>query len=449
MLKYDKATFYMFKIIIISLIIYFSHAPFVAAKNKNTLAPLEFSCFKLGQGDPVVLVIGGIQGDEPGGFSAASLLATQYTIHSGAVWVVPNLNFHSIIKRSRGIYGDMNRKFASLDISDPEYDIVSRIQELIRTPEVKLVLNLHDGSGFFRPKHENNLYSPRRWGQSVIIDQEHINNKTPLAHLGDIAEKIANHTNLYLLLSQHKYHVRNTNTAKGDKEMEKSLSWYAVRHGKAAFGLEASKEFTTNTRTYYHLLLLEGFLNEAGIKYTRNFELTVQGVSKALKRNLSISFANNKIVLPLDDIRPQIRYLPLPRDKNISAIGSNPLLAVLPSSNGFNVHYGNRTLTRIHPDWLKLDNDINGAMVAIDNEMRKVFFCQIIDVKKNFMVMPIKGYRINAIGVDSKRKDESNMTIHLHDFIKRFSVDRKGTLFRVEIYKEKDFAGMFLVRFVK
>ena len=57
---------------------------------------------------PVVLVVGGIQGDEPGGFSAATLLTTNYTIRKGVLWVVPNLNFPSIIKRSRGLYGDMN-----------------------------------------------------------------------------------------------------------------------------------------------------------------------------------------------------------------------------------------------------------------------------------------------------------------------------------------------------
>ena len=45
---------------------------------------------------PVVLVVGGIQGDEPGGFSAATLLTTHYTIQKGVLWVVPNLNFPSI-----------------------------------------------------------------------------------------------------------------------------------------------------------------------------------------------------------------------------------------------------------------------------------------------------------------------------------------------------------------
>lgn len=84
-------------------------------------------------------------GDEPGGFSAATLLITHYRIKKGTVWVVPNLNFPSIIQRSRGLHGDMNRKFAALAETDPEYATVRRIQELIRTPGLGLVLNLHDG----------------------------------------------------------------------------------------------------------------------------------------------------------------------------------------------------------------------------------------------------------------------------------------------------------------
>ncbi len=63
--------------------------------------PMDFCLFRLGHGSPTALLFGGIQGDEPGGFSAATLLATRYEINRGSIWVVPNLNFPSIIKRSR------------------------------------------------------------------------------------------------------------------------------------------------------------------------------------------------------------------------------------------------------------------------------------------------------------------------------------------------------------
>lgn len=88
--------------------------------------PLRFSLHKIESGipGPTLLVIGGIQGDEPGGFTAASMLVTNYKIQAGSIWVVPNLNFKSIIKRSRGIHGDMNRKFNVLSKKDPEFDEV-------------------------------------------------------------------------------------------------------------------------------------------------------------------------------------------------------------------------------------------------------------------------------------------------------------------------------------
>ena len=73
----------------------FSLSPFIVAE------PLRFSLHKIESGipGPTLLVIGGIQGDEPGGFTAASMLVTNYEIKSGSVWVVPNLNFESIIQR--------------------------------------------------------------------------------------------------------------------------------------------------------------------------------------------------------------------------------------------------------------------------------------------------------------------------------------------------------------
>lgn len=63
--------------------------------------------------------------------------------------------------------------------------MVRRIQDLIRHPKVVLVLNLHDGSGYYRPAHEDKLRNPARWGQSVIIDQERL----PGVFMGDLVHE--------------------------------------------------------------------------------------------------------------------------------------------------------------------------------------------------------------------------------------------------------------------
>ena len=119
---------------------------FILGGSFSAKAHPDFTLHELESGrvGKTLLVIGGIQGDEPGGFNAASLLVTNYRILKGNVWVVPNLNFLSIIMRSRGVYGDMNRKFASVKISDPDFKTVSRIKDIILDPRVDLVLNHHD-----------------------------------------------------------------------------------------------------------------------------------------------------------------------------------------------------------------------------------------------------------------------------------------------------------------
>lgn len=415
----------------------------------GSAAPLDFATFKLGADKGAVLIVGGIQGDEPGGFSAATLVATRYEIRKGCVWVVPNLNFPSIIKRSRGVHGDMNRKFLYLDEKDPEFATVRRIQDLIACPDVRLVLNLHDGSGYYRPVYEDKMKNPNRWGQSIIIDQERLDAST-MGNLADLADRVAASANKKLLSPHHAINVRNTRTAEGDREMEKSLSYFAVRLGKAAFGLEATKDAPAATRAYYHLLMIEEFLRQSGVEFSRDFELTQKGVELALGENLGVAFADNRVFLPLDDARPSINSLPLPPRSDQLAITSKPIMAVLPcgkNNETLCVHYGNRTLARIKPEWRPLDNELSAMRVVVDGVEKVASFGQIVDVRKEAVVKKLPGYRVNAIGWDSGKKDESGLPLVRSKFKPAFSIDRRGNIFRVEVYKDKKFAGMFLIRF--
>ena len=83
---------------------------FINAKN----TPFNLYELKGDNDGSTLLVIGGIHGDEPGGYFAPSILADSYHILKGNVLVVPNLNPDSILAFKRGIYKDMNRKFAHI-----------------------------------------------------------------------------------------------------------------------------------------------------------------------------------------------------------------------------------------------------------------------------------------------------------------------------------------------
>ncbi len=411
--------------------------------------PLDFTVHKFGSGSPVVLVVGGIQGDEPGGFSAATLLATQYRFTRGSVWVVPNLNFPSIIERSRGLYGDMNRKFAALSENDPQFARVRRIQSVVSAPEVDLVLNLHDGSGFYRPTYENTMRNPQRWGQAVIIDMESMEGGHVLGAFAEQAGRVVSEVNQHLLQDHHRYHIKNTHTDKGNPEMEKCLTWFAINHGKPAYGLEVSKDFTTEGRTYYHLQAIEAFLRLAGVEFERTFPLTFKGVRTALQSDISVAFAGERVRLPLENVRPRLSgYIPVPRDLYSNFSASKPILAVLGDQKELRVHYGNRVLTKFRPEWHDALPEVPDFQVVVDGEPRTVKPGEIVEVGEQFVVQGRDGYRIRAIGTGGGR-DESGRTIGKKQFRPEYSVDVNKSTFRVEAYRDKDFAGMFLVRFGK
>lgn len=410
---------------------------------------LEFSLHKIESGvaGPTVLVVGGIQGDEPGGFHAASLLVTDYKITRGSLWVVPNLNFESIIHRSRGVNGDMNRKFARMKPTDPDYAEVERIKSLIRSPEVDFIFNMHDGSGFYRTEHVDHLHNPNRWGQSIIIDQEKLN--TPkYADIGDFARETAAQVNQYLLDEEHRYHVNNTHTRQGNAEMEKTLTYYAINNGKAAVGIEASKNLPTHERVYYHLNALESFMRRLGIEFKRSFALEPLIVKQTIDNNIRIALHENRLMLDIAEARKRINYLPLKRDSQIEFTASNPLVAITSKGNGYHVNYGNRNLTFLHPQFFEYDDSLSALDMQIDGTSTNVDLGTIIEVAERFSIVPLDGYRINIIGWTREGVDsEVGYEIKRDNIAPRFSIDTRGTLFRVEVYREDKFCGMVLVKF--
>jgi len=411
---------------------------------------LKFSLHRIDASAPgnTVLVVGGIQGDEPGGFNAASLLATQYRFSRGAVWVVPNLNFESIVKRSRGVYGDMNRKFPSVPPSDPDYESVEKIKRIITDPQVDFVFNLHDGSGFYREKHIDRMRNPNRWGQSIIVDQESVA-PIRLGELGREAQYIADKVNTQLVNDDHVYNVKNTRTREGDVEMAKTLTYYAINNYKPAVGVEASKSLPTHLRVYYHLRVLEAYLRRFDIDFKRTFELTPDAVKTAIDNNLRVSFYDDRVLLDITNARSRLGFVPLKKNAEMEYRSNNPLVAILSQGSHFRVSYGNRRVTELHPQFFDYDVGRHFIALEVDGERKTVGFGQVIEARNSFIVEPENGYRVNVIGWRRKGvTNESGLEIKREEIARRFSVDNDGTTYRIEVYKDKKFTGMVLVRFV-
>ena len=345
----------------------------------------------------------------------------------------------------------MNRKFAALSKNDPEYRIIQEIKKIILDSRVEAILHLHDGSGFYREKYINNLLNQNRWGNCSIIDQD------TLFEDKDLNNKISyvvDYINSNLLKELHRYRVKNTNTALGDKEQEKSLTYFATLNKKMAFANEASKSLSLNERVYYHLLAIEGMLDNLGIKFERNFEFNLKTIDKLINdENMDISI-NGIIKLPLFNLKNKLDFFPLDKN-NLSFESNTPIISLSKEKQKYKIKNGNKNIAYLNPFFIEFDNGLENAKLNVDGEELEAKIGDIIKVKNVFKIINLdENYRVNVIGYTKKNTiNEAEINIEKKDLINKFSIDKNGNKFRIEFYKkanseEKEkFSGMIIVDF--
>src|SRR3990170_2704712 len=237
---------------------------------KNT--EYELNVYKIYGTEPgkTLMIIGGIQGDEPGGYLSADLYADM-ALRKGNLIVVPRANFFSIIEHKRAINWDMNRRFIAINSKEYYEDkIVEILKGLMAQSDY--LLNLHEGSGFFRETWESNLKNPLRFGQSIIADTDIYFSKEIGKEilLGDIARKIAHQVNekidnpeYHFIFNNHKTFEKNTS----HPEQRKSATFYALSvYGIPAFGIETSKEIKDiEKKVRFQTIIINSFMEEFGI----------------------------------------------------------------------------------------------------------------------------------------------------------------------------------------
>lgn len=218
---------------------------------------------------PTMMIIGGIQGDEPGGFLSADLY-TDFALKQGNLIVVPRANFYSILLYTRAPNGDMNRKFGDKTKRDPDYKIVEILKKLMA--ESDILLNLHDGWGYYRPTYVSKMANPKRYGQSIIADcAVYVSPETgEKINLKEMAEKAIKNINEQIDNPKYHFHFMNTRTAEKAspyKEQRKSATYYAMtRLGIPAFGVETSKNLPTiEMKVHQHNLAINAFMEMFGL----------------------------------------------------------------------------------------------------------------------------------------------------------------------------------------
>jgi len=244
--------------------------PDVESKRKHLVyfpnTAYELNIYKIYGKKPgkTLMLIGGIQGNEPGGFMSADLYADM-SLEEGNLIVVPRANFYSIILNKRGPHGDMNRKFTPEDLSlSIEDKIVTILKDLIS--ESDYLLNLHDGAGFYHPEYIDKWRNPMRFGQSIIADTDEyrVPGTNRAIPLGEMARTVIDEVNAHIKNDLYKFHFMNTRTFDDDsphREQTRSATYYAlVKHHIPAFGVETSKFLPSiDLKVRYHNLVINAF----------------------------------------------------------------------------------------------------------------------------------------------------------------------------------------------
>ncbi|MBF7070892.1 M99 family carboxypeptidase catalytic domain-containing protein [Aliarcobacter butzleri] len=412
----------------------------------------DFSIYKKEAQTPshTLLIIGGIHGDEPGAYFAPALFERYYKITKGSVWVIPNINGDSIIANQRGIYNDMNRKFSVIEKDDPDYFIIERVKKIILDKKVDLILNLHDGHGFYRETHENAIFNPKAWGQATIIDQDKINGLDKFGDLDKIATQVKNNLNKDKLFQEyHSFGVKNTQTKFKDEQMQLSLTYFAITNNKPAFAIETSKNITDLTeKVIYQLKSMEEFMKIMDIEFQRDFDINNYEEVKKRLFDFGEVKINENIAFDLNDTRKILRFIPLKKENNEFKF-ENSLGATKIVDNKYEVYIGNINVTNLFPQIFDVKEYKDSIKIEVDGKVINTKLGEVIDVKNSFKIVKNDFFRVNVIGFSKTGVDsEDDILLKKSDMVDSFSIDTNNKQYRVEFYKDNNFYGMITINFV-
>jgi hypothetical protein len=404
-----------------------------------------------------LMIIGGIQGDEPGGFLSADLYADT-SLLKGNLIVVPRANLYSIIKNHRGPDGDMNRQFGDPVTARRHKKIVSILKKLIAQSDC--LLNLHDGSGFFRPKWEGPMANPKRYGQSLIADTDvFVNKKGEKLNLKAMAEKVLEKVNPQI--KNPKYHLLFNNHATASpeslhKEQRRSATYYALmKCGIPAFGVESSKSLpTVEMKVRHHILVINAFMDFLGIERENPASVLPKPVLRFVllsvngKTPVMISKNNTLTILPGD--RVKVLHIEANYERGLTCdflgVGSiNDLRR--------DVRIEKSTTLVVRKDNARLGNvriRVNQGEETLFTTVRSPILYFLVEVEGQRRMLAsgeelnlIKGDRFKIVDVLTNQSSPNSLTVNLKGFVPSVPGKNQGEDRGYEVHSDRDLMKRF------
>ncbi len=406
---------------------------------------------------PVVLIFGGIHGNEPGAYLTAEKL-TEIKLKKGTLIIVPRVNFYSIMKNVRGYFGDMNRKFSKEHrVNDPDLKVVKILKKLMN--EADVFLNLHDAWGFHR------LY-PKSFGETVIVDGEKLFSPRwgKEFNLEKIGKRIVENVNRRIKIKKHLFSFWNHRTCENKDlaQMKKSATYYAFYYEKIpAFGIETSKNIKSDElKVKYQLFILEEIFKEFGIEYDKNsiswkippaklsyIKVNIGGITK-LAEPLSPIYVDDNQIFIVEKVYGNRKF-----GWSVDILGWG-------GENDISKEYliQRDTVLIVKNDFKKIGkikvfavDEIPYVVCKVNGEEVKLHSGEVLKIKKNETIILLSasmGEKIDFKGFASKKKinrsDDRGEKIVFDEIHRRFSIDKD--LYKVIVKKGRK--GLFSV-FIK
>ena len=138
--------------------------PFIVPAGEQQLmlmpgTPYETPYYVYGTGNlgPILTVLGGVHGNEPGGWLAAERLVERVRPTSGALLVVPRANRLAVdlFERTTDDLGDLNRLYPGDPDGPPMAQMAHEIVETLKAFHATHVIDMHESWSFYRDRTES------------------------------------------------------------------------------------------------------------------------------------------------------------------------------------------------------------------------------------------------------------------------------------------------------
>ena len=200
---------------------------------------------KSGVPGPVVMVTGGVHGNEPAGYQAARLIKN-YSVKKGTLLVIPEANRLAVLNKTRtatGV-GDLNRSFPTSSTDKPDDPLAQAIWKTVKDYNVDWLIDLHEG-------YEFHLQDSSSWGQTVIY--------YPNSGTKAVADRMVSALNSSISTSSKKF---STVKYPLPGTLARSTGQYLGVH---SFIIESCRLESINTRIGRHTTAVEAALKYLGM----------------------------------------------------------------------------------------------------------------------------------------------------------------------------------------